>query len=803
MAQKKLSLAARQSLASQALLSIYNEVAALLQSDPDTTAAVACALPVLDYYFPKLKQCWSWLEQADDEWFRQKLAAVRAVYDRRHSPIILLTKELQFAFGPENSVLLWHLYELLLTAIANTNRRATGTFYTPPSIARYLVQQADSRLRADLGLGGGLFDPDLPGRILEPACGSGVFLSAVLKHCRAQPTWNETTAGNLLQRLTGCDLSLVPLLLSRLRIAVLLHTSGIRPAPDFPQPKLWCGNALAGPEALPLLGEPIAVVLGNPPFSYLSQNDCLWMQSLIRGDRDNAGYFEIDGEQLGEKKTWLHDDYVKFLRLSQWCIEQNGRGVVSLVTNHGWLDNATFRIARQQLLRTFSRIDVVDLHGNAKRHEASPSSERDENVFGIAQGIALVTLTKGERRGVGPPCPLVSQVSRSDLWGSCDAKLEQLSQAAAEGKSLPHQSLVPQAPWFTFAEQPVEIPREYQTAPLLTELMPVNSTVPVTARDYFVVAPTREELQERLAEFCDPKISDDEIRRKYFQRTRSNRYEPGDTRGWKLPAARRTLMNEADPTSCIRRCLYRPFVWRFVLWHPALIDWPRTEFTRHFEHGNLALLARRQSIAGREANFFWIADCLPLDGVIRSDNRGSESFFPLCLNTAGRDARPQLNFDSKFCGEFDPAKMLSYIYGLFHSPTYRTRYAAALGMEFPRVLLPRDQSLFAALSRMGQQLIDLHLSNPCTVNSSPNLQSEICHLQPEIEDFHVGTYNVCRKWLQMQQQDRESPAFAGLQQLICYTLQLLEQIEEAIASAGGFPHAFVGVPPLGGDLPVE
>jgi predicted helicase len=378
------------------------------------------------------------------------------------------------------------------------------------------------------------------------------------------------------------------------------------------------------------------------------------------------------------------------------------------------------------------------------------------------------------------------QVSRTDLWGSCDAKLQQLS-TAADGTALPSQQIIPAAPWFTFAEQPAEILPEYKAAPLLTELMPVNSTVPVTARDHFVIAATREELQERLAEFCDPKIPDEEIRHKYFQRTRSNRYEPGDTRGWKLPAARRTLMNEADPAKCIRRCLYRPFVWRYVLWHPALIDWPRTEFTRHFDHGNLALLARRQSIAGREANFFWISDCLPLDGVIRSDNRGSESFFPLRLNSAEHEERPLLNFASELCGGCEPAKMLSYLYGLFHSPTYRTRYAAALGMEFPRALLPQSNSLFESIAELGGRLIKIHRTDPLQTKITPDPD---VRLTTAIENFHVGTYNVCRKWLQMQKQDRESPAFAGLQQLICYTLQLQEQIEETIASAGGFPQAF-------------
>ena len=78
-----------------------------------------------------------------------------------------------------------------------------------------------------------------------------------------------------------------------------------------------------------------------------------------------------NGQQLGERKTWLHDDYVKFIRLAQWHVEQAGCGIVGYVTNHGYLDNATFRLMRQELMRVFPQIQIVDLHGNRKKHETA------------------------------------------------------------------------------------------------------------------------------------------------------------------------------------------------------------------------------------------------------------------------------------------------------------------------------------------------------------------------------------------------------------------------------------------------
>jgi len=83
-------------------------------------------------------------------------------------------------------------------------------------------------------------------------------------------------------------------------------------------------------------------------------------------------YKQVDGKPLGEKNPkWLQDDYVKFLRWGQWRITQTGRGVLAMITNHGYLDNPTFRGMRQQLMQTFSEIYLLNLHGNAKKKRSA------------------------------------------------------------------------------------------------------------------------------------------------------------------------------------------------------------------------------------------------------------------------------------------------------------------------------------------------------------------------------------------------------------------------------------------------
>ena len=53
--------------------------------------------------------------------------------------------------------------------------------------------------------------------------------------------------------------------------------------------------------------------------------------------------------------------------------------------------------------------------------------------------------------------------------------------------------------------------------------------------------------------------------------------------------------------------------------------------------------------------------------------------------------------------------IFNYAYAVFHSPTYRARYAEFLMIDFPRLLLTSNFNLFHLLARLGEQLVELHL----------------------------------------------------------------------------------------------
>lgn len=323
----------------------------------------------------------------------------------------------------ESDAPLGRLFEAFLSHCAPRMRSRRGIYLTPQPLASYIVRSADFLLRTRFGMGAGLAAPGV--RILDPASGAGIFLEEALL-CAAARMEDDPKA--TLPELRGFELSLPAYVVSLMSFDAFREKAAWfrRPA------KICLTDALADPgEASndPLTREmaagwahranPVLAVLGNPPFLGHSENRGRWISDLLRGAGGEPSYLP-----RGERNTkWLQDDYVKFLRLAQWMIEQNGEGIVGVVVNHNCLDAITFSGLRASLLENFEEIFVLDLHGNRRKRETA-GGRQDENVFeGVAQGVAVLLLVKKaglERRSY-----------RADRYGSRTEKLRFLGRKSA------------------------------------------------------------------------------------------------------------------------------------------------------------------------------------------------------------------------------------------------------------------------------------------------------------------------------------------------------------------------------------
>lgn len=167
-----------------------------------------------------------------------------------------------------------------------------------------------------------------------------------------------------------------------------------------------------------------------------------------------------------------------------------------------------------------------------------------------------------------------------------------------------------------------------------------------------------------------------------------------------------------------------------------------------------------------------------------------------------------------------PEDIFHYAYAVFHSPSYRSRYAEFLKIDFPRLPLTGNLELFRALARLGGELTALHLLE------SPRLDQPITEfigsrnpgiekvswtrdtvwvdkkqtigfqgVREEVWNFHIGGYQVCEKWLK----DRKGRTLSvediahyhKIVVALCETIRLMAEIDAAIEQHGGWPGAFV------------
>ncbi|MFX0098377.1 MAG: type ISP restriction/modification enzyme [Candidatus Hodarchaeota archaeon] len=678
------------------------------------------------------------------------------------------------------------IYEDLLHQHDKEEKFHRGAFYTPDPVVSFMVRSVDALLKRNLDIKGGLTGDDKnPISMLDPATGTGAFLLEV----------TNQTKGNL-PRLLGYEVMLEPWIIAHLNLFLKLAESGrdIKKEKSF---SLKMGNVFDGIKDEPLVN----VIIGNPPYRGHSANKVEWIEDLMRGkhaeDPAKRSYFEVDGEPLGEKNPkWVNDDYVKFIRLGQWLVDKAGWGVVAFITNHNYLDTATFRGMRESLLNGFSKIYVLDLHGNARRQETCPDGSKDENVFdSIQQGVCISFFIK-KPAGASPGA---TRVFRKDAWGLRDAKFDFLDEN--DVSTIEWEHIKPFPPWYMFHQLSRERWEEYERGWPINEIFPTSSICIITARDKFTIKRTREEVRDTIRAFValDPEAA----REKYAL--------GDDARDWKVAMAMDDLKSSGLKEENIQKILYRPFDYRYTYYTGRSRGFhcmPRGETMDSMKmEGNIGLLTRRQMLPNRPCNYFFVVDCLVSDGVIRSDNKGGESIYPLYLYDD--EGSRKSNIDPRLLEELAeryginvmPGEILHYAYALFHNTKYREKYAAFLRLDYPRVIFAGTLKEFERMVRLGKQLVELHLgriyietsiafkgdgSNAvegAKFDQGKVFINEKQYFEPVdigTWEFYIGTYKVLEKWLKSRKgetlQEKDVQDFKQTCEIIGETMLLMKEI---------------------------
>src|SRR5579875_2582369 len=263
-------------------------------------------------------------------------------------------------------------YEDFLRNYDPEKRKKHGVYYTPRPVVSFIVNNVSRILRDEFGKELSLGSDDVT--ILDPSCGTGTFLAmaqllAILsvKGAGYGGLIPKKIENHILKDFFGFEILVAPYVMAHLKLTRELEKSWGYKFSDGERVQIYLTNTLHDKEIQNIyafdeilqetrtaselkLKKKVMVILGNPPYSGLSQNKGGYIEESIKTGRslDNGsqiqGYYTIDGEPLEEKNPkWLLDDYVKFIRFGQLKIAQSGEGILAYVSNNGYLDNPTFR----------------------------------------------------------------------------------------------------------------------------------------------------------------------------------------------------------------------------------------------------------------------------------------------------------------------------------------------------------------------------------------------------------------------------------------------------------------------------
>ncbi|MCY7277828.1 MAG: DNA methyltransferase, partial [Phormidesmis sp. CAN_BIN44] len=485
----------------------------------------------------------------------------------------------------------------------------------------------------------------------------------------------------------------------------------------------------------------ILVVLGNPPYNSFAG-------MAVDEERDLSNVYRTTKKAPKPQGQGLNDLYTRFFRMAErQIVEETGKGVVCFISNYSWLDGLSFTGMRERYIERFDSIWIDNLHGDRIISEYAPDGRTSETVFamqgtsvGIKIGTAISLLVAKDPKESLEKCKIlyrdVDQARASERRKSLVSSLEnadfdnhytQLSPAIALGLPL----------------KPRKFDIGYPDYPLLPELFPKFFPGVTTSRDGLVIDVDKETLIDRMKQYFNPSVSNDEIRRntpKAMQRIAG--FDPEKTRSY---LCKRGFL----PEKIVRYC-YRPFDLRWLYWEPEtnLLDRKREEYFPHISSGNLWIEARqKQAMENFDRGYVVkvLSDCF---------GNGRSSFFPLYLtidqqqpslfeDLSSVSKKTNLGDDAtKYIGKLQTleTELFYHAIAILHSPAYRTENAGALKQDFPRIPLPDRRETLIASATLGRQiaaLLDPETPVPGVTSGKP---------RPELKAIavvsRVGTGNL-------------------------------------------------------------
>ena len=281
------------------------------------------------------------------------------------------------------------LFEMFLSRYDAKTRFDYGAYYTPKSLAGYIVKLTDYIVSISFP-GMSIYDDD--NVIIDPCCGTGSFIEELISH----------DAGNGAYKLCGFEILPAPYMLANYRMSIIEKQRGKKNCKidillaNTLSNSVFNGNAnkdsIEGRELLQankLSSMPLKLIIGNPPCSDTIRTNVTEDFSIINDlMRDYRPPLEKrHGKQNIQKQ--INNPFMQFLRWScKKLLDSQNHSVLALVVPLSFLEAESYKYARKYLCENFSEVWAVAVDADAR------TGARGNNLFYTMQGRSVIILTK-------------------------------------------------------------------------------------------------------------------------------------------------------------------------------------------------------------------------------------------------------------------------------------------------------------------------------------------------------------------------------------------------------------------------
>lgn len=647
-----------------------------------------------------------------------------------------------------------------------------GIVYTPVEVVDFILKSADVALQRHFGQT--LASPGV--QILDPFAGTGTFPVRLIQ---SGLIGKEALPHKYSQELHANEIVLLAYYIATVNLETAFHAAtgtylpfnGMVLTDTF---QMTEEGDLVDKVVLPennekaerQLAQPIRVIVGNPPYSAQqdSENDNNKNQTYPTLDSRIRGTYAAQSNAKLVKN--LYDSYIRAIR---WASDRIGeQGIVAFVTNGSFLDHNNMDGLRKCLTDEFSHLYVFNLRGN-QRTSGEESRREGGKIFGSGSRTAVAITIMVKDPAHAGPCEL-----RYHDIGDYLTREEKLARIEEFGgiDGVEWQRLTPnaQGDWANQRDPAFDnfIPLGDKEAVNAQTIFDMYSLGVITARDPWTYSMSRDALGSNMRRMIDAYNAD---RARYATACAGKQKDQWPeiedvidtdpkriswTRALKADAKRGKVYAFEDAS--IVASMYRPFAKQWLYFNRRFNEmvYQQPKLFPTTQHLNVVIsstgVADRKGysalVAGQVPNMHLTdtGQCFPLYWYEKADEKAKAKpqgeMFAAEPDTPDEDGfiRHDAITDwalGVFRDHYSDQSITKedifwYVYGILHSPEYKSRFATDLKKMLPRIPLAQD---FWAFSDAGRKLGVWHLDYE-TIEPYP-LTEEAKRLVMESGDFRV------------------------------------------------------------------